>query len=393
MAAGGAVIFLVATGLIMLAIYDYFAEAQREDLRIQTAAVAKGIELENEKYLYRLDLGGYRVTWIGEDGHIIYDSHPGQKEMDNHLNRQEIQMALNTGYGESQRYSDTMLEKMLYSAQRLENGSVLRVSMPQRTILLFLIDMSFPIAVIILLLCIVSVLFAYSETNKANQEASEKMRREFTANVSHELKTPLHSISGYAELLKSELVRYEDIGEFADRIYSETQRMIRLVQDIIVLSRLDEGKEGAKKVDVNLYKMAQAVCYELATVAEEKNVDLELIGQEINVKGVPQLLHSMLYNICENSIKYNHNGGNVVVSIEEASGRPQISVRDSGIGIAKSDQKRIFERFYRVDKSHSKELGGTGLGLSIVKHAAKLHNAKIEVESIVGEGTIMIVRF
>ena len=219
------------------------------------------------------------------------------------------------------------------------------------------------------------------------------MRREFTANVSHELKSPLHAISGYAELLKSDMVLEGDTSYFASKIYDESQRMIRLVQDIITLSRLDEGEENTVKNKIDLYVLAEAICDELSPLAKEKDVVLEIAGTNVIIDGIPQLLHSMLYNICENGIKYNRPGGSVTISLEKHDRNVIVTIRDTGIGISKSDQKRIFERFYRVDKSHSKSVGGTGLGLSIVKHSVKLHNAKLEIESIVDEGTMFTITF
>lgn len=393
MAMGSVVIFLLATGLIMLAIFDYFSEAQRQELKLQTSMAAQGVELGKLSYLEGLPLGNYRITWIEDNGQILYDSQPQEQEMENHLNRKEVQQALAEGYGESQRYSTTMLEKMIYSAQRLSDGSVIRVSMPQHTIFLFILDMAFPIAIIVMLVCVILVIFSYRQTKKANQEESEQMRREFTANVSHELKSPLHAISGYAELLKSDMVLEGDTSYFASKIYDESQRMIRLVQDIITLSRLDEGEENTIKNKIDLYVLAEAICDELSPLAKEKDVVLEIAGTNVIIDGIPQLLHSMLYNICENGIKYNRPGGSVTISLEKHDRNVIVTIRDTGIGISKSDQKRIFERFYRVDKSHSKSVGGTGLGLSIVKHSVKLHNAKLEIESIVDEGTMFTITF
>ena len=393
MAMGSVVIFLLATGLIMLAIFDYFSEAQRQELKLQTSMAAQGVELGKLSYLEGLPLGNYRITWIEDNGQILYDSQPQEQEMENHLNRKEVQQALAEGYGESQRYSTTMLEKMIYSAQRLSDGSVIRVSMPQHTIFLFILDMAFPIAIIVMLVCVILVIFSYRQTKKANQEESEQMRREFTANVSHELKSPLHAISGYAELLKSDMVLEGDTSYFASKIYDESQRMIRLVQDIITLSRLDEGEENTVKNKIDLYVLAEAICDELSPLAKEKDVVLEIAGTNVIIDGIPQLLHSMFYNICENGIKYNRPGGSVTISLEKHDRNVIVTIRDTGIGISKSDQKRIFERFYRVDKSHSKSVGGTGLGLSIVKHSVKLHNAKLEIESIVDEGTMFTITF
>lgn len=387
------VAFVIALALIVATMYSYFANVQRQQLRTETEMASLAVNSQQLRYLENLPKGDYRITWISANGQVLYDSEKESAELENHLAREEVKIALIRGYGESQRYSGTMLTRMLYSAQKLQDGSILRLSMPQHTVLKVIWDMGLPIGIILLLVICFSMIISAKETQKANQEESEAMRREFTANVSHELKTPLHSISGYAELMKNGMVMEQDMGYFADKIYSEAQRMIRLVQDIIVLSRLDEGQENTTRSPVNLYSVAEAAVNSLEHMAEENQVAVELIGQQVVMEGIPQLINSMVYNICENAIKYNRPGGSVVIQVAEFSGHPRISVRDTGIGISKKDRARIFERFYRVDKSHSKEVGGTGLGLSIVKHAAKLHNAKLEVDSVVGEGTLMVVKF
>ena len=385
--------FVIALALIVATMYSYFANVQRQQLRTETEMASLAVNSQQLRYLESLPKGDYRITWISANGQVLYDSEKESAELENHLAREEVKIALIRGYGESQRYSGTMLTRMLYSAQKLQDGSILRLSMPQHTVLKVIWDMGLPIGIILLLVICFSMIASAKETQKANQEESEAMRREFTANVSHELKTPLHSISGYAELMKNGMVMEQDMGYFADKIYSEAQRMIRLVQDIIVLSRLDEGQENTTRSPVNLYSVAEAAVNSLEHMAEENQVSVELIGQQVVMEGIPQLINSMVYNICENAIKYNRPGGSVVIQVAEFSGHPRISVRDTGIGIPQKDRARIFERFYRVDKSHSKEVGGTGLGLSIVKHAAKLHNAKLEVDSVVGEGTLMVVKF
>lgn len=387
------VAFVIALALIVATMYSYFANVQRQQLRTETEMASLAVNSQQLRYLESLPKGDYRITWISANGQVLYDSEKDSGELENHLAREEVKIALIRGYGESQRYSGTMLTRMLYSAQKLQDGSILRLSMPQHTVLKVIWDMGLPIGIILLLVICFSMIMSAKETQKANQEESEAMRREFTANVSHELKTPLHSISGYAELMKNGMVMEQDMGYFADKIYSEAQRMIRLVQDIIVLSRLDEGQENTTRSPVNLYSVAEAAVNSLEHMAEENQVSVELIGQQVVMEGIPQLINSMVYNICENAIKYNRPGGSVVIQVAEFSGHPRISVRDTGIGIPMKDRARIFERFYRVDKSHSKEVGGTGLGLSIVKHAAKLHNAKLEVDSVVGEGTLMVVKF
>lgn len=385
--------FVIALALIVATMYSYFANVQRQQLRTETEMASLAVNSQQLRYLESLPKGDYRITWISANGQVLYDSEKASDELENHLAREEVKIALIRGYGESQRYSGTMMTRMLYSAQKLQDGSILRLSMPQHTVLKVIWDMGLPIGIILLLVICFSMIMSAKETQKANQEEREAMRREFTANVSHELKTPLHSISGYAELMKNGMVMAQDMGNFADKIYNEAQRMIRLVQDIIVLSRLDEGQENTTRSPVNLYSVAEAAVNSLEHMAEENQVAVELIGQQVVMEGIPQLINSMVYNICENAIKYNRPGGSVVIQVAEFSGHPRISVRDTGIGISKKDRARIFERFYRVDKSHSKEVGGTGLGLSIVKHAAKLHNAKLEVDSVVGEGTLMVVKF
>lgn len=391
---GGALMaFILATGLIMGTMFTYFSDVQRQQLKTETEMAALAVDALQTGYLEKLPAENYRVTWISSEGQVLYDSDMAASQMENHLAREEVQTALRKGYGESQRYSGTMTVKMLYSAQRLADGSVLRLSMPQQTIFMVIWDMALPIGFILLVVIGASVALAARETKKANQEETEAMRREFTANVSHELKTPLHSISGFAELLKNGMVMEQDTGYFAEKIYNEAQRMIKLVQDIIILSRLDEGQENTTRSSVNLYQMAEGVIANLEPMADKNGITIELIGQQVVMEGIPHLLNSMLFNICENAIKYNKPEGSVLVEVSEISGHPRITVRDSGIGIPMRDRSRIFERFYRVDKSHSKEVGGTGLGLSIVKHAARLHNAKLDVDSIVGEGTLITVKF
>lgn len=225
------------------------------------------------------------------------------------------------------------------------------------------------------------------------KEKAEQLRREFTANVSHELKTPLQSISGYAELLKNDMVMEKDKSRFYDNIYSEAQRMIALVEDIIGLSRLDEGSINTKREEVNLLALAEETIRILTPAADEKHVSLSVSGDPAVIVGIPELLGSTMYNLIDNAIKYNRENGSVSVKITENENEILMAVSDTGIGIPAEEKERIFERFYRVDKSHSKALGGTGLGLSIVKHASKIHNAKIEVYSVVDGGTTVSVIF
>ena len=219
------------------------------------------------------------------------------------------------------------------------------------------------------------------------------MRREFTANVSHELKTPLHSISGYAELLKNDMVKKEDICPFADKIYTEAQRMAKLVEDIMNLSHLDEGAADMHLEPQDLFETASSAIRSLSQEAADADVTVTLSGQPAIVNGIPQLLFGIVFNLCDNAIKYNKKGGSVFISILSDAETVSLTVRDTGIGISTEHQEHIFERFYRVDKSHSKQLGGTGLGLSIVKHAAKIHHADIMLQSVPGSGTTIMVTF
>ena len=236
------------------------------------------------------------------------------------------------------------------------------------------------------------LLTAMDRRNK-EKAAVEDMRKEFSANVSHELKTPLTSISGYAEIMKNGLVRPEDIPNFSERIYKEAKRLITLIEDIIKLSKLDEGSVEIEKEEVDLYELSREIISRLSMQASMKHVHVSLSGEPVTYVGIRQILDEMIYNICENAIKYNVEGGSVSVWAGNTLNGPKVQVNDTGIGIPKEHQERIFERFYRVDKSHSKERGGTGLGLSIVKHGALLHNAKVSVESDTGKGTRMEILF
>ena len=230
------------------------------------------------------------------------------------------------------------------------------------------------------------------EQNK-EKDAIANMRKEFSANVSHELKTPLTSISGYAEIMKNGMVRPEDMKKFSERIYNEASRLITLVEDIIKLSKLDEGEIEVEKEDVDLYEMTREIVSRLAPQAQARKVRVEVTGESVIYHGIRQVLDEMIYNICENAIKYNKEGGSLSVWVGSTLKGKKVIVTDTGIGIPKDQQERIFERFYRVDKSHSKETGGTGLGLSIVKHGAMIHDAQIHVESEVGKGTKMEITF
>lgn len=528
--------------LIMGALYSYFSSVQMNQLHMQTALAAQGVNNEGLSYFDGLDISDYRITLVSPDGSVLYDCRADAGTMENHLKREEIQEALKNGEGESRRFSSTLSESSLYCAQKLNDGSVLRLSVAQKSIFTLVLGMSQPICVVLVVAIVLSLYLAYrlsknivrplneldlddplsnndgydelspllkridrqqkqlkrqaNEMKKkqdeftaitesmneglillnpkgtiisinpaaaklldagqfskgkniltvnrslalqevisdavagksaekiielherhyqvdaspvisdgavggivlllfdvTEKEDAEQLRREFTANVSHELKTPLHSISGYAEIIKSDLISPEDIKPFASKIYSEAQRMIQLVEDIINLSHLDEGADSMSFEDCDLYLMAQDTVASLSSEADASDITVTLSGDSAVIKGVPHMLSGIIYNLCDNAIKYNRPGGKVNIDIRELASSAILSVRDTGIGIPPEHQNRIFERFYRVDKSHSKEVGGTGLGLSIVKHAAKIHGAKVSVESTPGEGTCISLEF
>ena len=337
-----------------------------------------------------------------------------------------MKRAFEEGSGQDIRKSDTVGQNMFYYAKKLSDGTVLRVSKTIDTVVSSAIQILPIMAALAVLMLILAWILSkwqvgrlirpinqldlehplkneiYGELtplleriDRQNQEkdAVANMRKEFTANVSHELKTPLTSISGYAEIMMNGLVRPEDMEGFSRRIYNEASRLIVLIEDIIKLSRLDEGKVELEKEEVNLYRLTREIVRRLAPQAAARNIQIEVMGEEVLYHGIRQVLDEMIYNICENAIKYNKVGGKVSVWVGSTLKGKKIIVSDTGIGIPEDQQERIFERFYRVDKSHSKESGGTGLGLSIVKHGAMLHNASIHVESELNKGTKMELTF
>lgn len=534
-------VFFASVLLFMDVLYGYFSNVQRGQLRMQTNLAAQGVSNEGIEYFEGLDVNDFRITWIDTDGTVLYDSKSDSAGMENHLEREEIAQALSDGVGESSRYSDTLLERSIYCARRLSDGTVLRLSVVQDTLLTLFLGMFQPICVIFAAAFVLSLTLAfrlskgivkplneldldnpmsndgYEElspllkriaaqqrqirrqgeklgqkqnefeavttgmkeglvllnekriilsinpaamrlfetdnscvgkyllslnkslklqellqraeeggdaeivmelcggkyrleadpvfsdglisgivllmTDVTEKEKSEQLRREFTANVSHELKTPLHTILGCAELMAAGMVQEADLMKFSKQIYAETQRMIRLVEDVIRLSHLDEGAYDMKREETDLYALAEDTVQALLPEAKAAGIQMNLCGESATVYGVRQLLSGILYNLCDNAIKYNRRGGSVTIGIKEEENGVSLSVADTGIGIPAEYQERIFERFYRVDKSHSKEIGGTGLGLSIVKHAARLHNASIELHSIVDGGTTVTVCF
>ncbi|MDD7185012.1 MAG: ATP-binding protein [Oscillospiraceae bacterium] len=524
--------------LIMGVLYEYFNEMRKNQIKSELSLAKNAVEAEGISYLEKLEKSDYRLTWIDKSGNILFDSQSNSENMENHLEREEVKKAFETGAGESERYSSTLTEKMIYCAELLDNGTVLRISASQLTVLTLFLGIAQPIAIVFVVALVISFFFAsriskriveplnsidlnnplendaYDEIspflsrianqqkqiklqeNELNQRKneflaitsnmneglvllgknkkiislnpsaesfftsesdctgksfieiersseiihslekaelndtsevqinrngrifqlniscirdtgelsgfvilifdvtekidSENRRREFTANVSHELKSPLQSIMGSAELIETGIVKKEDMPKFIGNIRSEATRLLTLINDIIKLSQLDEGTVLHEQ-EFDLYSLIQENIDILKDSAEKKNISLSLKGESINIKSIRPLVSEIIYNLIDNAIKYNIENGKVNVTVSEDDKGVYFSVADTGIGIPPEYQERVFERFYRVDKSHSKETGGTGLGLSIVKHAVQDIGADIRLESISGKGTVVTV--
>lgn len=536
----GVAVLIASLALVMGVLYSYFGRVQESQLRDELSLAAVGVEKNGTDYLRALQSHQYRITWVRADGTVVYDTQADAETMENHAQRQEIQQALTAGEGESSRYSSTLLQKTVYYAQRLPDGTVLRLSAVRVTAGVLVLNMLQPILLVLAAALILSGVLAgrlarriteplnrldlehplendtYEElapllrrmehqrrqidrqmgelrqrseefdqiTGSMNEglvlldEAgailsinpaarrlldadgdcvgqdfltvdrdvtmsdalrqaaeqghsefrgerngreyqfdvtriqtegrtagtvllvfdvterafAERNRREFTANVSHELKTPLQGIIGSAELLENGMVKQEDVPRFVGHIRAEAQRLVTLIGDIIRLSQLDEG-EPMPAEPVELLAVAREVAENLRSAAKTRNVTVEVTGTPATVSGVRRLLYEIVLNLCDNAIKYNTEGGRVEVEVAQDGGTAAVTVRDTGIGIPPEHQSRVFERFYRVDKSHSKASGGTGLGLSIVKHAVQYHHGVIRLKSEVGKGTEIRVTF
>ncbi|MCR5623704.1 MAG: PAS domain-containing sensor histidine kinase [Lachnospiraceae bacterium] len=427
-------VFLVSLFFIMGISYNYFTTLQKRQLKNETELAAQGVSVSGIDYFNNLNTENYRITWIDSDGNVIYDNEADSKTMTNHLEREEVQEALKTGYGEAYRYSSTLEDRQLYAAKRLEDGTVLRLSIVQMAVWTLLLGLAQPICVVVVIALVLSFILSsriakkivkpineidlnhpeeyYGKDNykeiepllrhismqmmqhKEDQARIEKtalIRQEFSANVSHELKTPLHAISGYAELIENGLVKEEDIKPFAGKIRVESSRMTKLVEDIIDLTNLDNGGKEMQWEESDFYKITENAIDSLEDVARKADVKVSLEGESTVMWAAPQMLYSIAYNLCHNAIKYNKPGGSVRVSVNQTRYNTILKVQDTGIGIPDESKARIFERFYRVDKSRSKAVGGTGLGLSIVKHAVMIHNGQIEINSKINEGTEFIV--
>lgn len=418
---------LTAYAITIFFVYWRVRTVASESISYVAQYMAAAVNVYGESALEELDAEeSIRITLIGNDGLVTYDTVQDAYTFENHLQRPEVQEAIADGIGEDVRVSDTTLLDTYYYAVLLENGDILRASMPVRsmtaTALSLLPVMALVAAAMLLVARAVAgrqserlmqpineldldhpldneiydelqpLLGRIDESNRIKEEA-EAQRREFSANVSHELKTPLTSISGYAEIMKSGLVRPEDMREFSGRIYKEAQRLLALIDDIIQISRLDEGRIEREREMVDLFELSREIISRLAPKASDCGVHVELSGETCVVPGIRRLLDEMIFNITENAIKYNHPGGRVDIWVGRLMNTAKVIVTDNGIGIAAEDQERIFERFYRVDKSRSKERGGTGLGLSIVKHSAEILGITVKVTSEPEVGTKMELIF
>ena len=536
----GITVLLVSSILFFAVMFSNYENQAFERLGAEAESISLALEQSGASYLDGLRVTD-RVTLIAPDGSVLFDNFADPAALPNHLAREEVQQALQTGEGRCSRYSETFLERTHYYALRLQSGSILRTACTQESIvsmaLLLLAPILWIIALVLILCGVLSFRLAKQITKPINaidlddpaldesyqelaplvrriqelqrtsrsqldelslrqreftaitenmregfllldgkarilssnhsamqllslesggpvhelravcrepeilsavdaalagnhaeglltreavtwqvianavmadgkavgavvllmdvteREQREALRREFSANVSHELKTPLTSISGFAELMQAGLVPPEKMQEFSADIYRESRRLLALVNDIIKLSRLDEGADWLERQSVDLYALAQHVLDSLQSTAARRGIRLTLSGGHIAVIGAPPLLEEMLYNLCDNAIKYNVDSGSVTVTVRASGPETLLTVSDTGIGIPYAHQSRVFERFYRVDKSHSKAVGGTGLGLSIVKHAAQYHNARLELQSAVGKGTEIRIFF
>ena len=430
------VVIALTTILTVVIVYKSFSNQNIAALKGELTATSSGVELNGVAFLKSLS-GKHRITLVDSSGKVLFDNRNDINSLENHNDREEIREARENGTGYSERYSDTLSRKTINVTKLLNNGDVLRLSKDMSTVWSTLMDTIFPMICVMVFAILIAAYMAgrvsKAVTTPINQidlnepdrekvydeieplidkiikqnnqidkqieqlnmehEKQDNLRRDFTANVSHELKTPLTSISGFAEIIQNGMVKEEDITRFAGKIHSEAQRLIILVGDIIKLSQLD-GKDIAVKMEpIDLYETSQAVMGHLEAAAEKRNIKMFLSGKHLVITGAEQIIEEMIFNLIDNAIKYNKTGGKIYVNILKNDDGINLSVEDTGIGIKDEDIGRIFERFYRADKSHSKEIGGTGLGLSIVKHGANFHNAKVFVKSKYKEGTKITILF
>ena len=421
----GLVSAVIAIALTAVTFYGMLQEQIKDDLLISGNTIATAYNDSEDLNLSVFENDKLRLTLISAAGDVLYDSAAGESELENHLDRPEVIAALEEGRGWATRKSDTIGRDDYYYAQRLENGNVLRVSVPASSLSVMLGEAYPGLIGVVMLLLVLAVLFAVlltkrlirpikalpsqlDDPNLAGDEKRvypelapfvleiqnqrtmrEQLRQEFTANVSHELKTPLTTISGYAEMIETGLAKPSDVAKFAGVIRKEASRLLALIADIIRLSQLDEVGVEIRQEEVELLSLAKECVEPLEAVAEKRGIQLEVTGEPYVLYGNRTQLWELIYNLIENAIRYNRDNGTVTVEVLPN----RLSVRDTGIGIPKEHQSRIFERFYRVDKSHSRATGGTGLGLSIVKHVAEAHGGKITVNSTVNVGTEIMIQF
>ncbi len=426
----GVLVYFICACLFISNMYGYFEKQLFEELKTESVLLEGYDVSEGSPDLQRLThlKTKNRITLIHPDGTVFYDNTVNAATLENHALRSEFLKAKEQGVSTSSRYSSTMLEKTLYFAKELDTGDILRISCNQHTVGVLVLGMS----QILLIMLVIAMVFSgvaasllskriteplnridlenpeatevYDElkpfTRRIAEENFEKSQREelrqqFTANVSHELKTPLTSISGFAEILGQGGTDAQTTKDFALTIYEESQRMITLVNDIIKLSKLDEKSISLEKEALSLKEIAEEAIETLEPVAAKKQIEITLNGDTGLINGVRPVIYEMIFNLIDNAVKYNRDQGLVAVKIENmmASHTVVLTVQDTGIGIPEREKERIFERFYRIDKSRSRQLGGTGLGLSIVKHAAKYHNAQILLTSTEGEGSTFTVVF
>ena len=427
------ILTFIAASFVM---YDKFDSVMKEGVRDEAEYVKVGMEETGDEYLSEKvgKATDTRITLTDAEGTVLYDSEADAKKLPNHGDRPEFVQAMKEGQGEVVRYSETLSKQTFYYAVRLNDGEILRLAKTTDSVFHTLFTSFAVLGILMLVIILVEFMLVQQQTKQLIEpinnldlehplenvcydelkplllrvdqqnrqiaaqleelKQTEAVRREFSANVSHELKTPLMSISGYAELMMNGMVRPENIKDFSGRIYKEANRLGNLVADIIQLSRLDEQQDSNVAMEnVNLDELAEDVVSNLIEHARKKDIRMEYYGKSVEILGVRHVMYEMLYNIADNAVRYTNPGGHIRIYVGKKGDKPYYMVEDNGIGIPKSEQKRIFERFYRVDKSHSRQTGGTGLGLSIVKHGAMLHHAQINVDSDPGKGTKMELLF
>ncbi len=418
-----AILAVIATTIgITIVCYNIFQRQVKQDLRIQAGVLKDASVAELVEHNRIQPSADMRITWIAADGTVLFDNDNEADLLANHSDRPEIEEAVLYGEGESVRESNTMAMRTFYYAVRLSDGTILRVATEARSIFSVFVT-AFPViglvGVLIVLLCVLishlltrqliapiedmarnlentSAITTYKELvpfvnmirdQHENILASARIRQDFTANVSHELKTPLTAISGYAELIENQMVDENKQRKFAGDIRKNADRLVNIINDIIRLSELDHSESKTDFAEQDLYEVAVERVELLKSNAREKNIELNLTGYSVRLMSNRGMLIELIDNLVQNAIRYNVQNGKVLIAISKENGRAILSVKDTGIGIPKADQERVFERFYRVDKSRSRETGGTGLGLAIVKHIVELHDGKIELNSEVGKGT------